>query len=164
MGGIIVIDFIDMSETANRQKLLEHMISVMSKDRARHNILPISKFGLMQITRQRVRPIVEIETMEKCPTCLGSGKAKPSILFTDELEEKIRTLTENLCIKNFKLHVHPYVYAFISKGLMSLIMSWKIKYSMKMKFIPDQSLGFLEYKFYDAENNEFKVSDKIELV
>jgi ribonuclease G len=163
MGGIIVIDFIDMSEAGNRQKLYEHVLEAMKRDRARHNILPLSKFGLMQITRQRVRPVVDIETTERCPTCMGTGKAKPSILFTDELEEKISTLTNKLCMKQFNLHIHPYVFAYISKGVVSIMMKWKLKYSMKMKFIPDQSLGFLEYKFYDAENNEFVVSDKIEL-
>jgi len=157
MGGIIVIDFIDMVESTNRQKLLEHLISVMSKDRARHNILPLSKFGIMQITRQRVRPILELETMEKCPTCFGSGQAKPSLLFTDTLEEKIDKLTLELNVKKFKLHVHPYVFAYLSQGLISLQLQWKWKYSKGMKIIPDQSLGMLEYKFYDADNIEFDV-------
>ena len=163
MGGIIVIDFIDMSDHANRQKLLEHMTAAMSRDRARHNILPLSKFGLMQITRQRVRPVLDIDTSEKCPTCLGSGHSKPSILFTDSLEEKLNTLTNKLHMKKFKLHLHPYVYAYISKGLMSILRKWKWKYSSGMKVIPNQSLGFLEYKFYDNDNNEFEISDKLEI-
>ena len=158
MGGIIVIDFIDMSESAHRQKLFEHMTLAMSKDRARHNILPLSKFGIMQITRQRVRPILDLDTSEKCPTCLGAGQAKPSLLFTDTLEEKIDTLTNKLNMKQFKLHVHPYVFAYITKGIVSLQTQWKWKYSRKMKIIPDQSLGLLEYKFYDADNNEFDLN------
>jgi ribonuclease G len=163
MGGIIAVDFIDMAESANRQKLLEHMSTAMSKDRARHNILPLSKFGLMQITRQRVRPILELETSEKCPTCLGAGKAKPSLLFTDTLEEKINMLTNQLNMKRFKLHVHPYVFAYITKGFLSMLLQWKWKYSRKLKLIPDQSLGMLEYKFYDSDNNEFDVNDKLEI-
>ena len=163
MGGIIVIDFIDMSEASRRQKLFDHLSTVMSKDRARHNILPLSKFGLMQITRQRVRPMLDIDTSEKCPTCLGTGHSKPSILFTDTLEERIDMLTNKLNMKIFKLHIHPYVYAYISKGIISILKKWKWKYSRKMKLIPDQSLGFLECKFYDAENNEFEVKDKIEI-
>ena len=163
MGGIIVVDFIDMAEAVNRQKLFEHITAAMSKDRARHNILPLSKFGLMQITRQRVRPILDLDTSEKCPTCLGSGQAKPSLLFTDTLEEKIDVLTNKLNMKKFKLHVHPYVFAYISKGLISILSRWKWKYSKQMKTIPDQRLGLLEYKFYDSDNNEFDVNDKLEI-
>jgi len=163
MGGIIVVDFIDMTEAVNRQKLFEHITTAMSKDRARHNILPLSKFGIMQITRQRVRPILELDTSEKCPTCLGSGQAKPSLLFTDTLEEKIDVLTNKLNMKKFRLHVHPYVFAYISKGLISIQNRWKWKYSKQMKIIPDQRLGLLEYKFYDSDNNEFDVNDKLEI-
>jgi ribonuclease G len=163
MGGIIVIDFIDMDESVNRHKLLEHMQTAMSKDRARHNILPISKFGLMQITRQRVRPVVNIDTSEKCPTCLGTGKAGPSILFTDSIEEKLETLTKKLNVKKFTLHLHPYVYAYISKGFVSMLKRWKWKYSNKMKIIPDQNLGFLEFKFFDTEKNEFEVTENVDI-
>ena len=163
MGGIIVVDFIDMTDAGNRQKLYEYMSTAMSRDRARHNILPVSKFGLMQITRQRVRPILDIDTSEKCPTCLGSGQSKPSILFTDTLEEKLNNLANELHMKKFILRVHPYVYAYISKGFISMLNRWKWKYTRSMKVVPDQSLGFLEYKFYDAENNEFEVSDKLEI-
>lgn len=159
MGGIIVIDFIDMTDGANRQKLYEHMTTVMSRDRARHNILPLSKFGLMQITRQRVRPVLDVDTSEKCPTCMGTGHAKPSILFTDTLEESLVILTNTLHVKAFKLHVHPYVYAYLSQGFVSILMRWKWKYCNRMKVVPDQNLGFLEYKFYDAENNEFEIKD-----
>ncbi len=163
MGGIIVIDFIDMTESVHRQKLLDHITEAMSKDRARHNILPLSKFGIMQITRQRVRPILDIETTEKCPTCLGTGESKPSLLFTDTLEEKIDVLTNKLNVKKFKLHVHPYVHAFITKGVLSIQLHWKWKYCTGMKIIPDQRLGLLEYKFFDTENNEFDVNDQLEI-
>lgn len=163
MGGIIVVDFIDMADVANRQKLYERMNSAMSHDRARHNILPLTKFGLMQITRQRVRPVVDIETLETCPTCFGSGHARPSIMFTDTLEEKLDTLTNKLHVKSFILHIHPYVYAYVSKGIVSILRRWKWQYSRNIKVIPDQSLGFLEYKFYDADNNEFEVNEKVEI-
>ena len=163
MGGIIVVDFIDMAEASHRQQLFEHLSSAMVRDRARHNILPLSKFGILQITRQRVRPILDLETSEKCPTCFGTGIAKPSLLFTDTLEEKIDVLINKLNMRIFKLHIHPYVFAFITKGFFSILQNWKWKYSRKMKVIPDQSLGMLEYKFYDSDNNEFDVKDKLEI-
>ena len=161
MGGIIVVDFIDMSDASHRQQLFEHLTNIMMKDRARHNILPLSKFGIMQITRQHVRPMLDVDTSEKCPTCLGTGQTSPSLLFTDTLEQKIGSLTKKMNIKKFKLHIHPYVYAFITKGFTSLKMRWKLKYSNQMKIIPDQSLGLLEYKFYDEDHNEFEVSEKL---
>jgi ribonuclease G len=163
LGGIIVIDFIDMSEPANRQKLFEHINKAMASDRAKHNILPLSKFGLMQITRQRVRPEMDVKTSENCPTCFGTGKTQPSILFTDGLEEKINSLTNKHKVKKLSLHLHPYVAAFVTKGFFSLKRKWKLKYTSGLKVIPDQSLGFLEYKFYDPERNELDMKEEKEI-
>ena len=163
MGGIIVVDFIDMSEAANRQKLYEHMLKAMSGDRAKHNILPLSKFGLMQITRQRVRPAMDVDTSEACPTCFGTGTIKPSILFTDSLEGKIDCLVNKHNVKKFALHVHPYVAAFIKSGRFPLSWKWKLKYSMGIKVIPNQSLGFLEYKFIDSDKNELDMMEEKEI-
>ena len=102
MGGIIVIDYIDMDEAENRQKLYDRMRELMANDRARHNILPLSKFGLMQITRQRVRPALDIITSEDCPTCHGKGTIPPSLLFTDLLESKIHYF--GVQVENQKIH------------------------------------------------------------
>ena len=163
MGGIIVIDFIDMTEAANRQKLFEHMTKAMSNDRAKHNILPLSKFGLMQITRQRVRPAMDIDTSESCPTCFGTGTIKPSILFTDSLEGKIDCLVNKHKVKKFALHIHPYVAAFIKSGIFPLDWKWKFKYSFGIKVIPNQSLSFLEYKFIDSDKNELDMMEEKEI-
>lgn len=160
MGGIIVIDFIDMHEADNRQKLYEHMRAIMANDRARHNILQISKFGLMQITRQRVRPVLDFNTAEVCPVCFGKGEIKPSILFTDILEQKVKEVTLKLKVKKFKLYVHPYVASFLNQGFIPLSWKWKMKYSLAMKIIPDQSLGLLEYKFIDKDKNELDMKDE----
>jgi len=147
MGGIIVIDFIDMSKAEHRNKLFSKMQELMANDRAKHNILPLSKFGLMQITRQRVRPEMEVTTSEVCPTCFGKGKIKSSILFTDTLESKIDYLANSLKVKKFSLHIHPYVAAYVQQGLFSLKYKWKKKFNVGMKIIPDQKLGFLQYIF-----------------
>ncbi|GAB6010513.1 Rne/Rng family ribonuclease [Viscerimonas tarda] len=163
MGGIIVIDFIDMGDSEHRGRLLQKMTELMANDRAKHNILPLSKFGLMQITRQRVRPEMEITTTEICPTCFGKGEIKPSLLFTDSLQSKISYLVKKLQVKDFSLHVHPYVAAFINKGLISLKWRWKWRYSSSMKIIPNQSLAFLEYHFYDKNAEEIDLKQEIEL-
>ena len=163
MGGIIVVDFIDMNEAANRQKVYERMCANMQKDRARHNILPLSKFGLMQITRQRVRPAMDVETSEVCPTCYGKGKIKSSILFTDTLENKIDYLVHKIKKKRFSLHVHPYVEAFINKGVFSLKRKWQMKYGFGIKVVPSQKLTFLQYIFYDQAGEEIDMKEEIEL-
>ncbi|HBG56836.1 MAG TPA: ribonuclease E/G, partial [Porphyromonadaceae bacterium] len=163
MGGIIVIDFIDMSKADHRNKLLSKMQELMAHDRAKHNILPLSKFGLMQITRQRVRPEMEVTTSEVCPTCFGKGKIKSSILFTDTLEGKIDYLVNKLKVKKFSLHIHPYVAAYVQQGWFSLKYKWKKKFNVGMKIIPDQKLGFLQYTFYDHEGNEIDLKEEIEM-
>lgn len=154
MGGIIVVDFIDMNLAEDRQLLYERMCENMKKDRARHNILPLSKFGLMQITRQRVRPAMDVAVEESCPTCHGTGKIKSSILFTDQLESKIDRLVTKIGIKRFTLHVHPYVAAFINQGVFSLKRRWQLKYGLGVRIIPNQKMAFLQYEFYDA-NRQF---------
>jgi ribonuclease G len=163
MGGIIVVDFIDMNQAENRQKLYERMCQNMQKDRARHNILPLSKFGLMQITRQRVRPAMDVNTAEVCPTCFGKGKIKSSILFTDMLESKIDYLVNKLKIRKFSLHIHPYIYAYVNQGLVSLKRQWQLKYGFGIKVIPDQQLAFLQYIFYDPNGEEIDMKEEIEI-
>lgn len=162
MGGIIVVDFIDMAQPENRQQLYERMVENMKKDRARHNILPLSKFGLMQITRQRVRPAMDVKVEEECPSCGGTGKIKSSYLFTDALESKIRIITEDLGIKKFRLHVHPFVAAYINQGFISLRRRWQFHYSRALKIIPDQSLAFLDYKFIDHNGQEIDMQEERE--
>lgn len=164
MGGIIVVDFIDLMEASNRQKLYEHMTKIMANDRAKHNILPLSKFCLMQITRQRVRPILDVRTTEMCPSCFGTGVVKSSVLFTDNLEGKIDCLVNKHNVKKITLHVHPYVAAYLNKGMFSLAMKWKVKYSFQLRVLPDQSLAFLEYKFYDQDKNELDMQEEKEII
>ena len=162
MGGIIVVDFIDMNLAEDRQKLYERMCKNMQKDRARHNILPLSKFGLMQITRQRVRPAMDVNVEETCPTCFGRGKIKSSILFTDQLESKIDQLVNKIGIKKFRLHVHPYVAAYINQGLLSLKRKWQMKYGVGVSVVASQKLAFLQYEFYDRKGNFIDMKEEIE--
>lgn len=163
MGGIIVVDFIDMNLAEDRQLLYERMCENMKKDRARHNILPLSKFGLMQITRQRVRPAMDVAVEEPCPTCHGTGKIKSSILFTDQLESKIDVLVNKIGIKRFTLHVHPYVAAYINKGIFSLKRRWQAKYGFGIHIIPSQKMAFLQYEFYDANHQFIDMQEKNEV-
>lgn len=158
MGGIIVVDFIDMAKNEHRQELYDHMKEIMQGDRARHNILPLSKFGLMQITRQRVRPVLDIPTDETCPSCHGTGKIQPSLLFTDTLFEKLEYVSSNLNIKGFTLYVHPYVEAYLRKGwLNSIYRRWKRSLDSRFDLVADQSLAYLEYRVIDRQGNEINL-------
>lgn len=163
MGGIIVVDFIDMAKSEHRQQLLEHMRDIMSKDRARHNILPLSKFGLMQITRQRVRPALDITTEETCPSCFGKGEVQPSLLFTDKLEEKLEYLTKELKVKKFILYVHPYVEAYIKKGMISIYSKWRLRFGRSFKVVADESLAYLQYKVIDNAGNEMILHEESDM-
>ena len=160
MGGIIVIDFIDMAKAEHRQKLYEHMREVMLKDRARHNILPLSKFGLMQITRQRVRPALDVVTTETCPSCYGKGQVQPSLLFTDTLHEKLHYLIDDLKQSGFIMYVHPFVDAYLKKGVLSLYRRWRLELGCKFRIMPDQSLAYLEYKVLDKKRNEIDIKEE----
>ena len=152
IGGIIIVDFIDMDSADNQQALYEHMRDLLERDRAKHNVLKLSKFGLMQITRQRVRPAVETVTQEVCPTCMGKGKIGPSILFTDTLREELEVYSEQFG-KHLRLYVHPYVFAYINKGTFSSLRK-KWQRLFKVKILESQELGFLQYKFTEKEGTQ----------
>lgn len=163
MGGIIVVDFIDMNKAENRQKLYEHMKELMVNDRARHNILPLSKFGLMQITRQRVRPALDIVTTEVCPSCYGKGEIQPSLLFTDTLYEKIEYMVQTLKMSNFIVYVHPFVHAYLTKGLISQAMKWRFALGGNFRILPDQSVAYLQYRAVDKDRNEIDLKEEKDL-
>jgi len=157
IGGIIVVDFIDMVEASNRRKLYEKMKEEMKKDRAKHNILPPSKFGLVQITRQRVRTETNVEILEKCPACGGTGEIKPSIIMIDEIENNLRYLIQEQNEKDLTLRVHPYIYAYLTKGIWSVKLKWIFKYKTFFKLEPALSFHFLEYRFFNKLDDEIKM-------
>ena len=154
MGGIIVIDFIDMHVAANRQKVYDYMKEIMAADRTKHNILPLSKFCLMQITRQRVRPEESIETAESCPTCKGSGKIMPTVLFADDLDGKVKYILKDLNKSKLTLIVHPYLAAYLTKGMKSLQKKWFFKFFKWVKVQGNSSYSYLEYHFFDESLEE----------
>jgi ribonuclease G len=151
MGGIIVVDFIDMKDAENRKKLYEHMKDVMADDRAKHKILPLSRFGLMQITRQRFRPERNITTKEKDPSLIHKGETDAPITLLNRFEEDIKKLIDK-DYKNFSLHVHPFIAAYLTKGLFSIKRKWMWKYKTKINVQARDSFNYLEYKYYDSDN------------
>jgi len=157
MGGIIVIDFIDMYNADNRQLLYNRLKELMKTDRAKHTILPPSKFGLVQITRQRLRPEVNIEVLEVCPSCSGTGKIQPSVLFVDQIEKTLHYIITDLKEKNITIAVHPYIEAYLTKGIWNKLNQWRWKYKQWIKILPMDSYGFMEYRFFNQIGEEIIV-------
>lgn len=159
MGGIIVIDFIDLHNPENRKLLFDKLKEEMKSDRARHNILPPSKFGLIQITRQRLRPEVNVEVLETCPSCNGSGKVQPSILFVEQIENALRFIIKEQAAKDITLCVHPYIEGYLKKGgfLRSQQWKWYFEYKQWVKVISSDSYSFMEYHFLNKELDEIVI-------
>jgi len=157
MGGIIVIDFIDMRRAENKKKLFQTMKDEMRTDRSKSTILPLSKFGLLQITRQRVRPELNIATREVCPSCGGSGKIQASILVADQVENDIDHLLTKQNEKKLTVCLHPYLYAYFTTGFISRQWKWFFKYKRKINLIEDSSMGITEYSFVNGMGEEIKV-------
>ena len=157
MGGIIVIDFIDLRTSSARKALYEHIQFKMQEDAARHTILPMSKFGIMEITRQRVRPATAIEVVEKCPACQGTGEIHPSILITDEMENSLTYLIHEQNENKLVIHVHPMLYAYLKKGIFSQMFKWRRKFRRSIKLHADKSLQLVEYHFYNEKGEKIRI-------
>lgn len=154
LGGIIVIDFIDMHQGKNRRELFDKLRNEMMNDSAKHTILPPSKFGLVQITRQRVRPETKVEVTEKCPVCNGSGQMKPHSLLVDEIENTISFLVKEQNEKKIVLYTSPFVEAYLNKGFSSIIKKWRKKLKCKIKLSSSENYHFLEYHIFNNNGDE----------
>ncbi|OAQ39289.1 ribonuclease G [Pedobacter psychrophilus] len=157
MGGIVVVDFIDMHKAPNRKDLFDYLRSEMNYDRAKHTILPPSKFGLVQITRQRVRPEMNIVTNEKCPSCDGTGEIKASVVLYDEIASNLDYILNEQAEKGITLCVHPYIAAYIKKGFVSQQMKWFFKYNQWIKVKEVPSYHLTEFHFLSAKDEEIKL-------
>lgn len=150
MGGIVIIDFIDMDKAEHRNGLFNYMKELMEPDRAKHNVLPLTKFGLMQLTRQRIRPVTEIETAEKCPLCHGTGKIASTAVIDEQIERRLADYVEKER-KTFTLKVSPILGAYLSRGFNSFVRKWKRKYKCKLSLVEETEHSILQYEFYDEE-------------
>ncbi len=157
IGGIIVIDFIDLHDSNNRKRLFQKIREEMKNDRAKHTILPPNKFGIIQITRQRVRPETNIDTSEKCPVCDGTGKIRPSMAVIDDIENSIKYLVQQQNEKMIKLSVSPMIYAYVTKGIMSVHRKWVIKFKKRILISSKPSYHIFEYRFFNKNDEEIKL-------
>ncbi len=157
LGGIVIIDFIDMKKPEHKRMVVKAVKDAMKKDRAQHTVLPLSKFGLMQITRQRVRPSVKKVTDEVCPTCQGTGKAKASILVVDNIERDLTFIVQSRPKSKLKLRVHPFVESYLRKGFPSIRMKWYQKFYKWIQLIPDSNVNLTDFRFYDENDDEIRL-------
>jgi ribonuclease G len=158
IGGIIVVDFIDMKLSENKRKLMEKMEEFMRPDRAKHAVLPISKFGLMQITRQRMKPEMNINTQEVCPSCNGTGKISSTLLLEDEIEKNLSYLITHKH-GNLTLVVNPIIYAYLTKGFLwtKKISQWRTKFKQKINILSNTNYHLTEFRFFDQHDEEIKI-------
>ena len=158
MGGIVIVDFIDMDKAENRKKLFDVMTEAMRPDKARHTILPLSKFGLMQITRQRVRPVMEVDVQEKCPLCDGTGHIKQSLVVVDEMESSLKHIVTSQNEHRLTLVMHPYIHAYVTRGgLCSLRRRWMRRYHVRLTVRESEKYGLLEFKFFHANGDSIEM-------
>lgn len=156
LGGIIVVDFIDMKLPDNKRRLIEAMEEFMRPDRAKHAVLPISKFGLMQITRQRMKPELSINTMEVCPSCSGTGKISSTLVLEDEIDKNLNYLITHKH-NNLSLVVNPIMHAYLTKGLFSRGLKWQWKYKQRIKIKENTNYHLTEFHFFDDQDEEIKL-------
>ena len=157
MGGIICVDFIDMHKRDNNKMLYNKLRELLKQDKAKHSIIPPSKFGVVEITRQRVRPVTNIETSEGCPTCGGTGKIQASIMFADDIERKLKFLLEEKKQKKITLVVHPYLESYFKKGIISKQRKWFMQFKKWIAVRANNSNHILEYKILDGAGEEIDV-------
>ena len=147
-----------MKKAENKKLLQDIMRDEMKPDRSKFTILPLTKFGLMQITRQRVRPEMNIVTREVCPTCGGTGSIQASVLVTDVIEGNLDYILTKQNERGISIALHPFLYAHYTKGLYSKQMQWYAKYRTWVKLVKDSSLGIVNFKFYNKSGDEIEVS------
>ncbi len=157
IGGIIIIDFIDLRNNEYRNKLAQQMRSHMSTDRAKHTILPLTKFGLMQITRQRVKPAVDINTSERCPSCNGSGAVSAPVLVVDDIEKNVSYLLEELNYPRITIHAHPFVEAYLKIGMPSRLWKWIFRHKKRIEVVAKDSMALTDYHLFDAQEERINI-------
>ena len=153
MGGIVIVDFIDMETQEHKNELLKYMQELMSRDRAKHNILPLTKFGLMQITRQRIRPVTTIETQETCPVCHGTGKIASSLVIDEDIERTLEDLGSKRGDRVI-LRVSPILGAYLTRGFNSYVRKWRKKYKCKIDLQEMTGFSVLQYEFLDMDEKK----------
>ena len=157
MGGIVIVDFIDMESNDHKNALFKYMQELMEADRAKHNVLPLTKFGLMQITRQRIRPVTEINTSEQCPVCHGTGKIHSSVVIDEEIERKIAFYVIEKGVRSITLKTSPILGAYLRRGLFNSFLSrWRKRYKVKLELQEVTDFTVLQNEMYNEKGDKLE--------
>jgi ribonuclease G len=156
MGGIIVVDFIDLNRSENRRKLFDHFCKEMEQDRTKHKILPPSKFGLIQITRQRVRPEMNLKTMERNPN--ANGEVEAPIVLIDKINAELDKIVKHKHLKKKKifLHLHPFIAAYLLQGFPSIRLRWYLDHKKWIQIVPRNAYTYLDFRFVDKNRKRLR--------
>ena len=155
MGGIVIVDFIDMESNDHKNALFKYMQELMENDRAKHNVLPLTKFGLMQITRQRIRPVTEINTTEVCPVCHGTGKIASSVVIDEQIERRLSYYVIEKGIRSFILRTSPILGAYLTRGLWnSYVRKWRKRYGCKIVIQESTEFSVLQNELLDEKGGK----------
>ena len=157
MGGIIIVDFIDMESVDHRNALHKLMQDLMEEDRAKHNVLPLTKFGLMQITRQRIRPVTEINTEEQCPLCHGTGKIHSSVVIDEEIERKLAFYVIEKGVRSVTIKTSPILGAYLKRGFFnSFVTKWKKRYKVRLEVVEVTDFSVLQHEMYNEKGEKLE--------
>ena len=157
MGGIIIVDFIDMESVDHRNALHKLMQDLMEEDRAKHNVLPLTKFGLMQITHQRIRPVTEINTEEQCPLCHGTGKIHSSVVIDEEIERKLAFYVIEKGVRSITIKTSPILGAYLKRGFFnSFVTKWKKRYKVRLEVVEVTDFSVLQHEMYNEKGEKLE--------
>ncbi|RKY79868.1 ribonuclease E/G [candidate division KSB1 bacterium] len=154
IGGIVVIDFIDMQNERNKMKLYTEFKKALRKDRATSTVLPLSEFGLMQLTRERIRPGLLFALTESCPTCDGIGHIASSATVATKIELAIRRLRVHYGKRRFKLIVHPKLASYLTEGIRSRIRRMMWRYLVTIDIQTDNMLMFNQFRILSKKDGK----------
>jgi ribonuclease G len=146
IGGIIVVDFIDLREGKNRKKIYDELKKEFRKDPAKTNLIRMSDFGLVQITRQRIRPSVVNSVSNVCPTCGGTGSIVTRSTIVEDLNAWLSKFKNNTAYRAVDIYLNPYLKSHLERGLFSLKRKWMLRYVLKISLIADEEVSLNEYK------------------
>ncbi len=154
LGGIIVIDFIDLEDERNKKKVYDELRREFRKDRAKVTVLPMTEFGLVQITRQRIRQSVLHAFSEPCPTCAGSGLVPSKSTILSHIERWIRRFKSETKEFRLILRVHPSIAAYLTEGKLSRLRKMMLKFFVLIKLEEDPSLAVDDFRFVSRRQNK----------
>ena len=160
IGGIIVVDFIDLRDDKNRKKIYDELKKEFKKDQAKTNILGMSDFGLVQITRQRIRPSVVNSVSKVCPMCGGSGSVVSQDTIITDIESWISKLKYSTQYRAVDIYVNPYLKSFLTKGIFSPRWKWQLRYGMRISFIAEENTSLNEFKA-TLKGSELDITDAV---